>query len=157
VIAALQSGGIAVRDIRTESVGVRRVVRRLHHRRLVSYVASNSVSVIVRSVQRTGTLIDAAVGAGATRVSGPSFWRSRTADLYQEALVRALHKARGKAQALATESGETLGAVQRIGESGADVQAFEDSASAKAPAPGTPVQPGHTTVTADLTAVFAIA
>jgi uncharacterized protein YggE len=155
VIAAIEAGGVAARDIKTQHVGVQRSVRRHHP---VSYIATNSVSVVVHAIRTTGAVIDAAVGAGATRVSGPSFWRSRTADLYQQALIAALHKARAKAQALAADSGATLGDVQSIIESGAQVQSLGDSnASIKAPSPSTPVQPGRSTVTADLTAVFAIA
>ena len=107
-------------------------------------------------IGHTGGVIDDAIRAGATRLSGPSFWRSNTADLYKQALVNALRKARAKAEALAADSGQTLGEVQSISESGAQVQTY-DSAGATTPSAAAPVNPGHSTVTADLTAVYAIA
>ena len=156
VLAALGRQDIADKDIRTQRVGVHRTVRRFDGRRLVTYVATNTVFVTVRAIKRTGAAIDAAVAAGATRVSGPSFWRASTRDLYRRALVLALHKARDKAEALAADSGTTLGEVLSIAESGADVRVYadRDSSGAGSAAPETPIATGRTRVTADLTAVF---
>jgi len=151
VLGALTAEGVARRDVRTGRVGVNRVTRR----HVVAYVATNTVFVTVRAIQHTGTVIDAAVGAGATRLSGPSFWRSSTRDLYQRALVAALRKARAKAEALAAEAGATLGPVQTIAEGDvADYSyggAVGDAVSPKVPAP---VRPGKTKVTADVSVVY---
>src|SRR4051794_3510236 len=144
VLDALAGQGVARRDVRTEHVGVMRVRR--HH--VVAYVGTSSVFVTVRAVQRTGSVIDAAVGAGANRLSGPSFWRSKTSDLYQRALISALRRARAKAQALAAEAGATLGAVQTIAEG--DVPAYSYDSSAGSTAAPAPVRPGRTKVTADV-------
>jgi uncharacterized protein YggE len=150
VLAALEAQGVARRDIRTEHVGVARVRR--HH--VVAYVGTSSVFVTVRAIQRTGSVIDAAVQAGANRLSGPSFWRSSTSDLYQRALIAALRKARAKAEALAAEAGATLGAVQTITEGDVPAYSYDSSgASAKAPAP---VRPGRTKVTADIAVVYTL-
>jgi uncharacterized protein YggE len=148
VLDALAAQGVARRDVRTEHVGVARVSR--HH--VVAYVSTNSVFVTVRAIQRTGSVIAAAVRAGANRLSGPSFWRSSTKDLYQQALIAALRKARAKAEALAAEAGATLGAVQTITEGDVAAYSYDSSgASAKAPAP---VRPGRTKVTADISVVY---
>lgn len=156
VLAAIRGEEVADSDIRTRRVGVHRSIRRVGGRRIVTYVATNTVFVTVRDLKRTGATIDAAVDAGATRVSGPSFWRASTRDLYRRALVLALHKARDKAQALAADSGTTLGEVLSITESGAVVHQYTLSDSSGASAPATPIEPGRTRVTADLTAVFAM-
>lgn len=154
VLAALEALGIADEDIRTQRVGVDRIVRRAGGRRITAYEAVNTVFVTVRAIRRTGAAIDAAVAAGATRVSGPSFWRASTRDLYRRALVLALRKARGKAAALAADAGTTLGEVLRIAESGAEVVPYASSDSIGASA--APIEPGRTRVTAGLTAVFAM-
>lgn len=150
VVAALRTAGVEADDIRTRQVTVRRVTRR----RVVRYVAINAVSVVVRAIRTTGAVIDAAVDAGATRVNGPTFWRSSTAGLYRQALVRALGKARAKARALAADAGATLGDVRSITESGAEIASYDSAAGGQATP--SPVNPGRTTVTADLTAVFAM-
>src|SRR4051794_34340711 len=148
VLSALEAQGIARRDIRTDHVGVARVRRH----RVVAYVGSSSVFVTVRAIGDTGAVIDAALGAGANRLSGPSFWRSSRSDLYQRALISALRKARAKAEALAAEAGATLGAVQTITEG--DVPDYSyDSSSGSTAAPA-PVRPGRTKVTADIAVVY---
>ena len=152
VLAAIRRGGVADADVRTSRVGVHRVKRR----GVVSYAAVNTVSVTVRAIATTGAVIDAAVRSGANVVSGPRFWRADTRDLYRRALVAALRNARAKAEALAADSGATLGPVQRIAESGVDV-VYEEASSDAQGAVGAPVRSGRTRVTAELTAVFAIA
>jgi uncharacterized protein YggE len=154
VLHALEAAGVAAGDLRTDDVSVHAVRR--HH--VLVYVASNLVHVVVRKVTSTGAVIDAAVNAGATRLSGLTFWRSRSADVYRQALVAALRNARGKAQALAQDSNATLGDVQSIEESTVDTYNSSESASAGTglPSPRTPTHAGRTKVTATLTAVFAL-
>jgi uncharacterized protein YggE len=154
MLAAIRAQGVADRDLRTQRVDVDRVVRR---GRVVAYRATNAVFVTVRAIAKTGSVIDAAVAAGANRIDGPTFWRLRTADLYRQALVTALRKARAKAEALAAESGATLGEVLSISESGAQLDDYlSRDASSGVATTGTPIRPGRARVTADLTAVFAI-
>ena len=148
VLSALDAAGIARRDVRTQRVDVTRTRRR----HTVGYDAISTVFVTVRAVQRTGSVVDAAVRAGANRLAGLRFWRSGTKDLYQQALIAALRKARAKAQALATEAGATLGAVQTISEGG--VQSFSYDSSAGSVAAPAPVRPGRSKITADVAVVY---
>lgn len=153
VLHALEAAGVAAGDLRTDDVAVHAVRR--HH--LVLYVASEAVHVVVRNVTSTGAVIDAAVRAGATRMSGLTFWRSRSADVYRQALVAALRNARAKAQALAQDSNATLGEVVSIDESGVESYPLDSAgAGTAAPAPKVPTRPGRTKVTATLTAVYAL-
>jgi uncharacterized protein YggE len=111
------------------------------------------VRVDVASVTRAGAILDAAVGAGATETSGPSFDRSDRSELYRNALKAAFADARGKAATLAGEAGASLGAVQRIEES-PGVQPLPLFAAARESA--TPVEPGTTEVQATVTVTFSL-
>jgi uncharacterized protein YggE len=153
ILDALAAQGIDRDDIQTRRTDVRRE-RRKH---VVLYVATSTVSVTVRLVTRTGRAISAAIDAGANRLSGPRFWRSNTRDLYQRALVQALHKARAKAQALAADEGVTLGPVQNISEGTTPDYDYEQAASGGGSSDAAaPVRPGRTRVTADVSVVYAL-
>lgn len=154
IIAALRAAGVASGDLRTTSVSVRRARR---GGRTVGFKATQSISVTVRDIEAAGEVIDGAVRAGADRISGPRFWAAQTGGLYRRALAAALRRARDKAEALAAESGATLGQVLSIAEQGADVVYLKDEGvSAPLAAEAAPIRPGRTRVTADLTAVFEI-
>lgn len=148
VVAALESGGIAAGDLATQAAGVHRA----GHKR-TGYVATSDVAVTVHALARTARLIEDAVDAGATRIDGPEFAREDTDPAYREALSAALGQARAKAEALAADAGATLGAVQSITESGAEV---ESSFSRLPAAADAAVRPGRSTVSAYLTVVYAI-
>lgn len=62
------------------------------------YQASNQISVNLRDIKRTGEILDALVGAGATNVWGPAFSISDDTAAKAEARQRAM--ARGQAQAM---------------------------------------------------------
>lgn len=157
VLDALAAQGIAKADIQTETVSVGRSVRRAgkHRRkRRVVYTASNSVDVTVHDVSKTGAVIQAAVDAGATLVSGVGFSASNTEGLYDQALGLAYDNARSKAAALAARAGMTLGNPISIQEG---QQNFVPAASEAPAAPSAPtIEPGTATVTAIVTVVFAM-
>jgi uncharacterized protein YggE len=159
VLDALAAQGIAKADIQTQTVGLRRIVRRTgkHRRkRRVVYTASNSVDVTVHDVSKTGAVIQAAVDAGATRVSGVEFSASNSEGLYDQALGLAYDNARSKAAALAARAGMTLGKPISIQEGQQDVFAVPDQAQPAPAAGAPPVEPGTATVTAIVTVVFAM-
>src|ERR1700704_3677991 len=66
---------------------------------VVGYAAQDSVSAH-SDVAGAGGLIDAAVGAGANTVDGPTLTLSNQDELYRQALQKALTGARAKAEAL---------------------------------------------------------
>jgi uncharacterized protein YggE len=153
VLARVRAAGIPDRDIRTESVSVRRERRR---GRPPSSVARNAVRVVVREIGRVGSLIDAAVGAGATGVGGPSFFVSDTRALYRQALLLAFDNARAKAEELAARAGVRLGRPMSIREGGRAETDVAPPAARQEGSVGAPIRPGRTRVTATVGAVFAI-
>ena len=151
VIDALRTAGISKADLQTTDVTVS--PRWDNRGRQNGFTAHSSLQVDVVSVSRAGAILDAAVAAGATETSGPSFDRSDRSQLYRNALKAAFADARGKAATLAGEAGASLGAVQRIEES-PGVQPMPLFSAAREAA--TPVEPGTSEVQATVTVTFSL-
>jgi uncharacterized protein YggE len=116
---------------------------------ILGYTASTTVSADT-DLAKAGGLIDAAVAAGATGVSGPSFSASDRDALYRDALKKAVTDAKTKAAALADASGLTLGDVKAISEGQASYPQplfAASDASAK-------IVPGTQTIDATVTVTY---
>ncbi|HZT92029.1 MAG TPA: SIMPL domain-containing protein [Gaiellaceae bacterium] len=151
VIAALRAAG--GRDLQTQEVLL--WPRTDASGAVTGYVASNSVTATA-AIARAGALVDAAVGAGANNVDGPSLTVADTGALYRAALAKAVADARAKAEALAAAGGFAVGSVTRIAEGGA-AEPLPFAAPASAARSGaTPVVPGMQDVTADVSVSFAV-
>ena len=69
VIDAIKRAGVAARDVQTSSVSLSPRYSQ-NGEDIVGYSASNTVNATIRSISRSGAVIDAAVGAGPTRSTG---------------------------------------------------------------------------------------
>jgi uncharacterized protein len=154
VIAAVKSQAIAAADIRTEFVSVSPRYSP-NGDEIVGYTASNSVSVTLRDLGKTGAVIDAAVDAGANQVSGPNLGRSDANALYRQALRAAIANARAKAQTIASASGLKLRRITDVSESGGPAPVPE--AAKTSATPSTPIEPGTQLVEATVTVTFSVA
>jgi uncharacterized protein len=121
---------------------------------VTAYAADNSVSAKAK-IADAGTLIDAAVQAGANTVGGPSLDVSGRDSLYRRALGKAMEDARAKAQALADAGGFGVGQVSSVTEQSANapVPVFQ---AAVAKSDATPIEPGTQDVSADVVVTFRI-
>jgi uncharacterized protein YggE len=153
VIAAVKAQGIPAADIQTEQVSLSLRYNQ-NGDAVVGYTATNSISVIVRSLPKVGPVIDAGVEAGANQVSGPNLVLSDQNALYRQAIRVAIGNARAKAQAIARASGLALRRITNVTESGGPTPVPLD---AKTPATGPPIEPGSTLVQATLTVTFSAA
>ena len=152
VIAAIKSAG--GKDVQTQQVSL--YPRNDDNGNVIGYVADDSVSASAK-IADAGALVDAAVGAGANTVGGPSLSVSDRDAQYREALKDAVQDARAKAQALAEAGGFGVGPVSQVTEqSNAPQPVFETAVAGKAAAAPTPVEPGTEDITADVTVTFAI-
>jgi hypothetical protein len=173
VIAAAQGiPGVGAGDIRTGRISVRKTLR---GKRAV-YRAGEGIGVTLHEPANAGDLVTAAIGAGATGVSGPNFFVGDTEAAFARALAAAFDKARAKATTLASEAGAVLGPAISIDEGeGAELTpspqfkgASGCGAATVAPTPVAkrsasdcagstpPVKPGASTVTATVRVVFAL-
>ncbi len=150
VIAALKNAGITSANIQTSQVSLNPQTSQ-DGTTIVGYAASNSVTVRT-ALASAGKIVDAAVGAGANGVSGPSLDVSDQTALYRDALHKAVDNARLKAQALADATGLTLGAVQTVTEGGS---AAPFPIADKMSAAGAPIEAGTQQIQANVTVTYA--
>lgn len=103
LLAAIRAAGIRERDIQTQGIQLQPDYRWDSQpggggkQTLIGYVASNSVQIKTRDIDRLTTLLDALTSAGADSVYGPNFGIADPAPLRKEARIRAM--ARGQAEA----------------------------------------------------------
>jgi uncharacterized protein len=122
---------------------------------VTAYAADNSVSAKTK-IAGAGALIDAAVGAGANTVSGPSLDVSDRDARYRDALGKAVADARLKAEALAKAGGFGVGPVSSVTEGGSAPTPVFQAVGAATKADSTPIEPGTQDITADVTVTFRI-
>jgi len=156
VIVAVQGiPGVGPGDVTTGRISIRKVV----HGKKTLYRASEGISVVLHQPEQAGQMIDAAIAAGATGSSGPSFFPGNPELAYDNTLVAAFDQAKAKAAALATRAGAVLGPAITIEEGTEVVPAAPKSArgtSGPAEAVPPPTKPGASTVTATVHVVFAL-
>jgi uncharacterized protein len=152
VIAALKSAGVGSADIQTSQVSLSPQTSQ-DGTTVTGYVASSSVSVQT-SIANAGKLVDTAVGAGATDVSGPSLSRSDSDSLYRDALGKAVADAKLKAQALASAAGLSLGGVQSVSEGSTAPTPLP--MAAKAADAGVPIEAGTQEIDASATVTYSV-
>lgn len=153
VVAALRSAGVAQADIQTEQISLSPRTSE-DGAQIVGYLAVSSVSVRVRNLDRAGPVVDAAVGAGANQVFGPSLTRSDQNAVYRGALRAAYADARAKAQTLADAAGVTLGPMTAAVEGGGSVPM--PLAAGRAEDAKATVEPGTQEIQASVTVTFAV-
>ena len=151
VVAALKNAGGT--ELQTQQVSLS--PQTTDTGQVTGYAADNSVSAKSK-IADTGALIDAAVGAGANTVSGPSLGVSDSDALYRAALGKAVADARAKADALAKAGGFGVGQVSTVVEQTANAPVPVFSAAVAAKDAATPVEPGTQDVTADVIVTFRI-
>jgi uncharacterized protein YggE len=154
VIAAIESAGVPDADVQTSEVSLD-PVESSDGTSIVGFTASNTVTAQNVSLDKAGAVVDAAVGAGADTVSGPSLSTSSQDALYRRALAAAVAQAKAKAQALADAAGRSLGSVVSITEGSAQPPIVFDQHAAPA-AGGVPIQPGTQQIQASVTVSYAL-
>ncbi len=173
VVAAVQEiPGVGAGDVTSGRISVHKSSRGTK----VVYRAGEGIGVTLHQPDKAGELVTAAIGAGATGVSGPSFFVGDTEAAFTSALGAAFEKAKARASALAAKAGATLGPALEIdeGEGPELTPQFKGTSHAEgacgtatAPTPVThsssrcttappPTKPGTSTVTATVHVVFAL-
>jgi uncharacterized protein YggE len=152
VVAALKTAG--GEELQTQQVSL--YPQTNDQGQVTAYVADNSVSAKSK-IAGAGPLIDAAVGAGANTVNGPTLSISGRDARYRDALGKAVADARLKAEALAKAGGFGVGPVSSVTEQGGNAPSpVFQAAGAVAKTDSTPIEPGTQDVTADVTVTFRI-
>ena len=117
VMGSLKTMNLGADAIRTTSYELHPEFDYANNRQtLRGYVARNAIEVRVDEIARIGDVLGAAVGSGATTVSGLRFDLRDRAGAEREALRLAVEDARARADAAAAGAGVQVVGVQRVEE-----------------------------------------
>jgi uncharacterized protein YggE len=129
VIGLARREGIEARDLQTSGLSLQPRYSRQPQRSgaddravITGYIASNQLSLRVRSLERLGPLLDKMVSAGSNDIKGLSFDVSDHSRLLDEARTRAVEDARRKARLFAAAAGIQLGDIINLQEESTEPQ-----------------------------------
>lgn len=115
------------------------------------YVVTNTVHVETKRPEQAGSIVDAALGAGANMINSLSFYASSIDEARRQAITAAVASARADADAMARAAGGSLGGLLELSTGGPTVPPrpmYDMAARTKsAMLVETPVNPGLQTVT----------
>jgi uncharacterized protein YggE len=151
VIAAMKSAGIAERDLQTSNLQINprydytNKPDGTQEAKLAAYQVTNTLSVRVRDIAKTGELLDTAVTTGVNQGGNISFTNDDPSAAITEARKRAVADAIAKAKTLAEAAGVGLGRIIEMSETSytplpmpIEAKAFDSAVQARVP-----VQPGE--------------
>jgi uncharacterized protein YggE len=159
VLLALKGAGIDEKDYQTSRLSLQpqfatpsKVTERAG---IVSFRASNRITVRIRDVTKVANVIDVLVGAGANDIGGINFTVTQASKHLDEAREKAIADARRKAEIYAKAVGVTLGEPISISEEGAPAPVFRGKMAAPMAA-GAPVAQGEETLSVTVSVTWAI-
>ena len=163
VIAKLESGGVAAKDVQTSQLSVNPVYSGTNSV-ITGYQVSDLVTAKLRKLDGAGTVIDDAAGVAgdSARIDGISFSINDDSVLLAQARADAVRQAQARAKAMADAAGVTLGPLRSISDTSVQAPAplaFADNAlraGASAGSSPVPVQPGTQALSVDVQVVYDI-
>jgi uncharacterized protein YggE len=155
LIAAIKGQGIPDRAIQTAEISLSPNTNS-DGTKILNFSASNSVTVMTTAIAKAGTIVDAAVAAGANTISGPTLTPSDQLLLERHALAAAIGDARARALAIAAAAHVKLGVVRTVTEVSSSPVTFSPSPKVNAAVAATPVEAGTVQTEEDITVTFAI-
>jgi uncharacterized protein YggE len=160
VLLALKGAGIEGRDYQTSRLSLQPQFatpsKASERPGIVSFRASNRVTVRIRDVTKVANVIDVLVGAGANDIGGINFTVTQASKHLDEAREKAIADARRKAEIYARAAGVTLGEPLSISEEGAPVPMYRGGKMASPMAAGAPVAQGEETLSVTVNVSWAI-
>ena len=160
VLLALKGAGIEEKDYQTSRLSLQpqfatpsKASERAQG--ILSFRASNRVTVKIRDVTKVANVIDVLVSAGANEIGGIHFTVTQASKVLDEAREKAIADARRKAEIYAKAAGVTLGEPISISEEGAPVPVFRGKVAAPMAA-GAPVAQGEETLSVTVSVSWAI-
>lgn len=164
VISAMKASGIAERDLQTAGV---QIAPRYDYTpkqdgsqeaKLVAYQVTNTLSVRVRDIGKTGEILDKSVTLGVNQGGGITFTNDDPAPAMEEARRRAVADAIARAKTLSDAAGVRLGKVVEITELTQPQPPMPMMAryEAKAAADQVPVEAGEAAYKVQVNVTFAL-
>jgi uncharacterized protein YggE len=163
VIAAMKSSGIAERDLQTAGM---QIVPRYNYPQkndgsqqpeLVAYQVTNTLSVRVRDIDKTGEILDKAVTLGVNQGGNITFTNDDPSAIVAEARKKAVADSMAKAKTLAQAAGVSVGKVLEISDQNIAPMPMPMNAKAFAAArDAVPVEPGENSYHVQVNITFEI-
>lgn len=164
VVKAVKDTGIPDSDIQTSRVSVNPEYNYQSNTnpKITGYKATNTILVTLKDVSKAGPVVDAAYAAGANDINGPNYDFSDKvkADLYKQALTKAIADGADKANTMASAAGVSGLQLKSISESGSYVpppRPMYASAMGAAAADSVPFSPGESKLSATVSMVYSFA
>ncbi len=112
MVAEIRASGISGKDIQTQGVNLNpdysyEQVNGRGSQRLVGYIASNTIQVKTKQIDRLSGLLDRVTAAGADQIYGPNFSIADPLPLRREARKRAMVRGMAEAMEYAANAGFT--------------------------------------------------
>jgi len=161
VIDQLHSAGIAPEDMQTQQISVNPNWSKAgslssgNERKIISFVASNTLQVRVRDLDELGEVLDQVLMAGANEFRGLQFGVDEPSEVQDQIRGLAVKDAVRKAEQLAEAAGLTLGPVMSITDQGGG--SGRPMAMEMARSSAVPVQAGELSFSHNVSVVFGIA
>jgi len=161
VIAAMKSAGIKERDLQTAGIQINPRYNYTNkpdgsqEAELVAYQVTNTLSVRIRDIDKTGDILDKAVSLGVNQGGGISFTNEDPAAAVTEARKKAVANAVAKAKTLAEAAGVSIGRVLEITDQNIAPPPMPINAKAfDAAGAAVPVQAGENSYAVQVTVTF---
>jgi uncharacterized protein YggE len=156
VMKALQSAGLSEKDIATAGYNLQQMYDYSSNRQApepIGFSANTMIRAEVRRLESLGRVIDAAIGAGTTGISGVQYFASNAEVARRSAMSQAVREARTDADVLARAAGGSLGRLIALNSGGVSQPFSRDfnvlaSASARVAGAPTNIVPGELNITA---------
>lgn len=120
VLDALKAAGIEPRDISTAGISLDPQYRRDDNKPpvILSYQASNTVTVRFRNIAKAGAILDSLVRLGVNEINGPTLSIDQPEAAQDEARADAVKRARARAELYAKAAGLSVVRILSIDEGG---------------------------------------
>jgi uncharacterized protein YggE len=165
VVAAIKTLGVKQSELQTSTFSIqpnhpRDKDGRILFDQVSGYEVTNSLTVTVSDLSKVGAIIDAAADAGANTSNNVIFEVSNREALLDKVRADAMRNAKRKADIMASAVGAQVGGLITVGNPLVRSTEFESAAMAPPPPPPpgqeTSILPGQLSISANVTAVFAL-
>lgn len=159
VLASLSQTGVAAEDLQTSQISLYPIWSNsngLGGQRVTGFTASVTLNVMLRDLDKMGTVLAEVVAVGGNRFQGVSLGFQDTSAMQAEARVAAVANARMKAEQLAAAAGVALGDIVSINEGGSFAAPMMQRAEMAMSADTMQIARGESSVSQSVTMVFEI-
>lgn len=160
LINTLTSSGIDKKDIQTSNFFIFPITKNdqfnSSDNKIVGYRVSNTISALLKNIDKAGSVIDSVTAAGDFTLNGISFGLADSSSSENEALKKAVADARNKAQVVAQAAGEKISGIKSITVGGASTFLKSSAPTAFADGASTEILPSDISVSASVNIEYII-